>query len=162
MPLSYVSTDDIATTVLQCGQGTTIAKSDISHAYRQIPVHPQDHLLLGKGRRLVDGTLHLGSAWVRPLSFPRQFQTPSNGYIVWAAGVSHIFHYIDDSVIVSPPAHCEGGLRTFLRTCERKSGSRSGTPHDRRAVHVHHGIGNRVRHPGHVFPRTNCNGSATY
>ena len=52
--LSYVSTNDIGSAVLQFGQGARIAKTDIAYAYRQIPVHPQDRLLLGmqwQGRR---------------------------------------------------------------------------------------------------------------
>ena len=61
--LSYVSVDNIAQTILQLGQGTLLAKTDVKHAYRQIPVHPQDRPLLGmrwQGRVFVDGTLIFG------------------------------------------------------------------------------------------------------
>ena len=43
--LSYISIDIIA--ILCLGRGTLIAKTDIKHAYRQVPVHPQDRHLLG-------------------------------------------------------------------------------------------------------------------
>lgn len=61
--LSYVSVGDIAETILQLGQGTLIAKTDVKHAYRQIPVHPQDRPLLGmrwQGSLFVDGALPYG------------------------------------------------------------------------------------------------------
>ena len=45
--LSYISVDDISSSVLAFGQGARLAKSNIRHAYPQIPVHPQDRLLLG-------------------------------------------------------------------------------------------------------------------
>ena len=61
--LSYVTVDDIAAAVIQFGRGARIAKSDIAHAYRQVPVHPHDRLLLGmvwRGRYFVDCTLPFG------------------------------------------------------------------------------------------------------
>ena len=61
--LSYVSVDDIAASVLKLGRGALLAKSDIKHAYRQIPVHPQDRVLLGlqwQGRYFMDATLPFG------------------------------------------------------------------------------------------------------
>ena len=61
--LSYVSVDDIAADVLQLGQGALIAKTDVKHAYRQIPVHPDDRPLLGMrwgGQFYVDAVLPFG------------------------------------------------------------------------------------------------------
>ena len=45
--LSYVSIDDAVTGILQVGRGALMAKMDIKEAYRNIPVFPQDRLLLG-------------------------------------------------------------------------------------------------------------------
>ena len=58
----YVSIDKVVLGILQCGKGTLIAKMDILHAYRNIPVHTSDRVLLGmywKGKYYVDATLHL-------------------------------------------------------------------------------------------------------
>ena len=61
--LSYVSVDDIVNTILSLGQGTMRAKIDVRNAYRVIPVHPEDRMLLGmswKGKVYVDATLPFG------------------------------------------------------------------------------------------------------
>ena len=51
--LSYVSVDDEVNGILERGRGTLMAKMDIQHAYRNIPVHPSDLFYLacnGKGQ----------------------------------------------------------------------------------------------------------------
>ena len=61
--LSYVSVDEVVSGVLQRGKGAMIAKMDIHHAYRNIPIHPSDRVLLGmqwKGETYVDVTLPFG------------------------------------------------------------------------------------------------------
>ena len=45
--LRYTSVDDAAHIVTQMGPHTKLAKIDIAHAYRNIPVHPDDWHLLG-------------------------------------------------------------------------------------------------------------------
>ena len=45
--LAYVSVDHIVQVILRLGRGTQMAKIDIRSAYRVIPVHPEDRLLLG-------------------------------------------------------------------------------------------------------------------
>ena len=45
--LSYASVDDAVRMVQQFGHGSMLAKFDIEMAYRIVPVHPQDRLLLG-------------------------------------------------------------------------------------------------------------------
>ena len=56
--LSYVSVNDIAASIVQLGWGELIAKTNIKHAYQQIPVHPQDRHLLGvNGRETFYGWL---------------------------------------------------------------------------------------------------------
>ena len=61
--LAYVSVDQIMDTVLQLGQGSQLAKSDMKNAFRIIPVHPDDRHLLGmqwSGRIYVDCVLPFG------------------------------------------------------------------------------------------------------
>ena len=45
--LSYISVDDVARVVALLGRGTMLGKTNIKSAYRIIPVHPADRLLLG-------------------------------------------------------------------------------------------------------------------
>ena len=42
--LSYTSVDDTAAEVLQLGKGALLAKLDIQHAYRIVPLHPDDRI----------------------------------------------------------------------------------------------------------------------
>ena len=61
--LSYVSVDKVVSGILQQGRGALMAKMDIKHAYRNIPVHPRDRLILGmqwKGSSFVDAALPFG------------------------------------------------------------------------------------------------------
>ena len=58
--LSYISIDEIARRVASMGRGTLLAKMDIHNAYRLVPVHPEDRVLLGmrwKGMVYVDTRL---------------------------------------------------------------------------------------------------------
>ena len=43
----YVLVDDVVSSILLMGCGTLMAKMDIKEAYRMVPVHPEDRLLLG-------------------------------------------------------------------------------------------------------------------
>ena len=45
--LRYASVDDTIQTILRMGTCTQLAKFDIESAYRIVPVHPTDRLLLG-------------------------------------------------------------------------------------------------------------------
>ena len=44
--LSYISIDKIAGRVASMGRGTLLAKMDIHNAYRMVPVHPENRVLL--------------------------------------------------------------------------------------------------------------------
>ena len=45
--LEYVSIDHLAHIVTSVGRGAFLVKADIKEAYRMVPVHPEDHRLLG-------------------------------------------------------------------------------------------------------------------
>jgi hypothetical protein len=56
--VSYASVDDAVRCIRALGRGSLLAKFDIANAYRAVPVHPDDRLLLGlswPGDTLVDG-----------------------------------------------------------------------------------------------------------
>ena len=118
--LSYISIDDIAATVRNLGHSALLAKTDIKHAYRQIPVQPHDRYLLGmrwQGNCFVDSTLLFGLR-----SAPLIFSAVADAleWLVKSRGVEHIFHYIDDFVVVGPSLSnaCKHSLRTLTQTCE--------------------------------------------
>lgn len=118
--LSYISIDDIAATVRNLGHSALLAKTDIKHAYWQIPVQPHDRCLLGmrwQSNCFVDSTLPF-SLRSAPLIFSAVADALE--WLVKSRGVEHIFHYIDDFVVVGPSLSnaCEHSLRTLTQTCE--------------------------------------------
>ena len=61
--LSYVTVEDAARVVAKLGRQTQLAKVDIKSAYRIIPVHPEDRLLLGmqwENQLFIDAALPFG------------------------------------------------------------------------------------------------------
>ena len=45
--VSYQTIDDAVTLIKQFGKGALLSKTDIEHGYKNIPIHPADHELLG-------------------------------------------------------------------------------------------------------------------
>ena len=116
---SYISVADIASVVLSLGRGSLLAKTDVKHAYRQIPVHPDDRTLLGMrwhGQLFCDATLPFGLR-----SAPMIFSAVADAleWVVKGMGATHIFHYVDDFVIVGPPGSpkCASDLELLLQSC---------------------------------------------
>ena len=61
--LTYASVDNAVLIIQHLGQGTQLIKMDLKDAYRIIPVHPQDHHLLGiqwNNQVFVDRSLPFG------------------------------------------------------------------------------------------------------
>ena len=115
---SYISVDDIAAVI------ALLAKSDIKHAYCQIPVHPQDRSLLGlrwQGNTFIDATLPFGLR-----SAPILFSAVADAleWVVKSRGAAHVFHYVDDFVFVGPPgsSDCDKDLHLFALTCHNLGG----------------------------------------
>ena len=44
--LSYITVDDAIARIMETGRNTLLAKADIKHAFRLLPVHPADRHLL--------------------------------------------------------------------------------------------------------------------
>ena len=114
--LSYISVDHIANTVLQLGRGSLLAKVDIKEAYRNVPVAPEDRLLLGmkwEDSLYLDKTLPFGLR-----SAPILFTALADAleWMVRRHGVQHIFHYVDDFIIVGQPRseECAHAVSTTL------------------------------------------------
>lgn len=45
--LHYISVDTAVDYILQLGPGALLSKVDVKHAYRNLPIHPDDRHLLG-------------------------------------------------------------------------------------------------------------------
>ena len=101
--------------------GSLLAKFNIANAYRAVPVHPADRLLLGLslwGDTLVDGALPCGLR-----SAPKLFTAVADA-VLWAIGrhgVVHAMHYLDDFLLLGPPnsAECSHALQNSLQLCNR-------------------------------------------
>ncbi len=92
--LTYSKVDDIAELILHLGIGARLAKIDIQEAYRIVPVHPQDRLLLGmtwQGQLYVDTAFPFGLR-----SAPKIFDTVARAleWIFRQKGVMSIRHYL--------------------------------------------------------------------
>ena len=116
----YSSVVDVAQVLLQWGKGALLAKVDVDSAYRIIPVHPEDHMLLGmswEDKVYVDKQLPFGLA-----SAPVIFNAYADEveWVVWKEGVSHMLHYLDDFLVMGHPdcGECQSALSTVMRVCK--------------------------------------------
>ncbi len=101
--LHYVSIDTAVRRILELGRGALLAKVDIAHAYRNVPVHPDDRQLLGmqwNGRLFVDKALPFGLR-----SAPKAFTAIADAleWVLRERGVTWCIHYIDDFLTAGPP-----------------------------------------------------------
>ena len=61
--LHYVKVEDAAREVMNQGYNTWMAKIDVSHAYRNVPIHPDNRWLIGmqwEGKVFIDTTMPFG------------------------------------------------------------------------------------------------------
>ena len=104
--------------ILRLGKGTQLVKVDLRQAYRQIPVQPEDHYLLGlswEGSVYVDRALPFGLR-----SAPKIFTAVAN-MIAWAfhmAGIQDQIHYLDDFLFLSLLASAPNLLQSALAMLE--------------------------------------------
>ena len=97
-----------------------LAKVDISNAYRNVPVHPDDRWLLGMewhGEVYIDTVLPFGLR-----SAPKLFNAVADAveWVLRTAGIQHSLHYLDDFLIIGPPGatSCAYNLSLMLRFLE--------------------------------------------
>jgi len=117
--LSYVSVEDVAKHVLDLGPGTRMVKVDIRSAYRHVPVHTDDHPLLGmqwRGHIYVDKALPFGLR-----SAPKIINSIADAleWVIKSRGVARVDHYLDDFITVGDASQdtCAGNLQTILDVC---------------------------------------------
>ena len=118
--LQFPIIDQAVEHILQLKPRALLAKVDIVHAFRNIPVHPDDRHLLGMkwdGKVFIDLTLPFGLR-----SSPRIFTTVADVFewILLHRGVSWCLHYIDDFLTSGEPdtAECSVNLRLILAICK--------------------------------------------
>ena len=119
--LSYLKLDQVARTILKLEQGTRLGKLDVQSAYRVIPIHPEDRLLLGvkwKGSVYVDAALPFGLR-----SAPKLF-TALADVVEWIAkqhGTRYIMHYLDDFIVIGAPdsPECKEAMELLISICKR-------------------------------------------
>ena len=116
----YSSIDDAIDIILNVGTNVTMAKTDISNAFRIIPIHPHDHAILGikfNGCFYFDQCLPMGCT-----SSCSIFEECSCA-LQWIAhtkgGITHIVHVLDDFLILSGQnkSVCNQNLTTFINIC---------------------------------------------
>ena len=118
--VNYTSVDVAVRMIRMRGLGTLMAKVDVESAYRIIPVHPTDRLLLGmvwKGKLYIDSALPFGLR-----SAPKIFNSVADAFqwILESQGVE-VIHYLDDFLIFGSPRsqECRQGLETTVNLCAR-------------------------------------------
>ena len=118
--ISYASVDDAVRRIMRLGQGTVLAKFFIASAYRVVPVHPVDRMLLGmnlRGEVYVDEALPFGLR-----SAPKLFTAVADGllWIMGRYGVTEAMHYLDDFLLLGSKdsRQSETALNVAIRLCE--------------------------------------------
>ena len=118
--LVYISTDDAVEKAMELGKGALLAKVDVEHAYRNIPVHPDDRSLIAmtwKEKIYVDTVLPFGLR-----SAPKIFSAVADAleWILLEQGISVCLHYLDDFLTMGKAntEECERNLQLIKRICE--------------------------------------------
>ena len=86
--MAYITVDQVAARAISLGKGSLLAKIDIKSAYRLIPICPRDRLRLG----MQWNNLAEGLEWC-----------------IFKEGMQHIFHYLDDFIVLGPAESSECG-----------------------------------------------------
>ena len=107
----------VAKDAIAMGQGSLLAKIDIKAAYCLVPVWPPDRRWLGlkwKDSIYIDMMLPFGLR-----SAPKIFNCLADAleWCVTKEGVDHIYHYLDDFIVIGPPDSKTCSL--YLETLKR-------------------------------------------
>ena len=117
--MHYTSVFEAAACIRQLGRGAMLAKINLHQAYRMVPVHADDHPLLGmqwQNETFVDTALPF-----RLRSAPKIFSAFADAlaWILHSRGAAWQLHYLDDFLFMGPPADksCAKALEVALDTC---------------------------------------------
>lgn len=105
--LTYAHVDKAVARIRELGPGTELIKMDLESAYRQVPIHPEDHHLLGifwNGNTCGSGS----PIWA---AICTQYFSAVADMMAWAlhgAGIQHLIHYLDDFLFFVSPTSNDG------------------------------------------------------
>ena len=117
---SYTAVDDTVATILQLGRVALLAKMDIKQAYRNVPVHPEDRLLLGM---LWEGKVYMDTALPFGLRSALLTFTALATALLWIMkqkGDTIADSYIDNFLTAGPPnsTECQRNSDIMCEACE--------------------------------------------
>ena len=118
--VQYSTVDDAIAHIKEVGTEAHLAKTDIKSAFRIVPIHPDDHHLLGMSlndKFYYDTTLPMGCSMSCSIfeSFSTAIQWIANNKL----GIPRMVHVLDDFLIIgSSPDEVSAQLRRFLDFCE--------------------------------------------
>ena len=112
--LAYVTVEHLVSLILAQGGHPLLVKADIKEAYRMVPVHPDDHCLLGvkwEEAIYVDERLPFGLR-----SAPKIFSAIADAiqWILDHQGVGPSLHYLDDFILVGVEEKQAGWIKEEL------------------------------------------------
>ena len=116
-----MTVEEAAAAMIYKGAGALLAKVDIEHTYSNIPIHPDNRWLFGmvwEDAMFIDTALPFGLR-----STPKIFNAVADAveWILKEAGVSVVFHYLDDFLLIGAPnsAECAQALTILLQTFQQ-------------------------------------------
>lgn len=101
--VTYQTVDDAVTLIKRFGKGALLAKTDIEHGYKNIPIHPRDHELLGFaiGHDIYyDKTLPMGLS--SACSLFEHFSSSLHWIVNNKLGIEGCVHMLDDFFVSWP------------------------------------------------------------
>ena len=118
--MHYSSVLDAAALVHHLDQGAILAKIDLLHAYRIIPVHSDDHPLLGirwEHNTFIDTALPFGLR-LAPKIFSAFADTLA--WVMWQRGIKWQLHYLDNFLFLGSPNSVDYALalQQAIDTCK--------------------------------------------
>lgn len=119
--MQYSSVEDAAHIIANLGAGCFLAKIDIAHTYRNIPLHVSNHYLLGMewegGLQCICGYSPPFRVTICPKDLHGCLRLP--GMDLPESRVSNSIHYLDDfSVLGKSKAECQLNLDIILQYCQ--------------------------------------------
>lgn len=119
--VSYTTVDDAIKQIKKLGKSCLLAKTDIASAFRILPVHPDDHELLGiqfNGDFYYDKCLPMGCSI--SCSIFETFSTALQWIACTKFGVPAMLHILDDFLFLGSPdsSICKLALHQFMSMCD--------------------------------------------
>jgi len=116
----YATINDAISVLKRMGRVCFMAKTDMKSAFRIIPVHPDDHPLLGmtwENLYYYDRCLPMGCS--SSCAIFEAFSTALEWIAIHRLGASSILHILDDFLFIADTKEkCQLDLRTFLNMCQ--------------------------------------------